>query len=73
MFGREYYHWEVDYLANPIILDSNGIDIILGMDWLRKCDRVILRARRAVRLTTENCTTVEFSTVMTTDQACLHN
>jgi hypothetical protein len=28
----------VDFLANLIILDSKGIDIILGMDWLRKYD-----------------------------------
>jgi hypothetical protein len=26
----------VDFLANLIVLDSKGIDIILGMDWLRK-------------------------------------
>jgi hypothetical protein len=28
----------VDFLANLIIPDSKGIDIILGMDWLRKYD-----------------------------------
>jgi hypothetical protein len=28
----------VDFLANLIVLDSKGIDIILGMDWLRKYD-----------------------------------
>jgi hypothetical protein len=65
--------WGVDFLANLIILDSKGIDIILGMDWLRKYDRVILCAKRAVRLTTENGTILEFSTVMTTDQASLLN
>jgi hypothetical protein len=41
----------VDFLAKLIILDSKGIDIILGMDWLKKYDRVILCAKRAVRLT----------------------
>jgi hypothetical protein len=25
----------VDFLLNLIIIDSKGIDIILGMDWLR--------------------------------------
>jgi hypothetical protein len=45
---------EVDFLANLIILDSKGINIILGMDWLRKYDRVILCAKRPVRLTMEN-------------------
>jgi hypothetical protein len=63
----------VDFLANLIILDSKGIDIILGMDWLRKYDKVILCAKRAVRLTTENGTTVEFSAVMTIDQSSLLN
>jgi hypothetical protein len=63
----------VDFLANLIILDSKGIDIILGMDWLRKYNGVILYAKRAVRLTIENGTTVEFSVVMTTDQTSMHN
>jgi hypothetical protein len=63
----------VDFLANLIILDSNGIDIILGMDWLKKYDGVILCNKRAVRLTTEHGTTVEFYVVMTTDQASLLN
>jgi hypothetical protein len=63
----------VDFLANLIILDSKGIDVILGMDWLRKYDKVILCANRAVRLTTENGTTVEFSAVMTIDQSSLLN
>jgi hypothetical protein len=31
----------IDFLANLIVLDSKGIDIILGMDWLRKYDGVI--------------------------------
>jgi hypothetical protein len=34
----------VDFLANLIVLDSKGIGIILGMDWLRKYDGVILCA-----------------------------
>jgi hypothetical protein len=31
----------VDFSSNLILLDSKGIDIILGMDWLSKYDRVI--------------------------------
>jgi hypothetical protein len=60
-------------LANLIILHSKGIDIILGIDWLKKYDGVIQCAKRAVRLTTENGTTVEFSVVITTDQVSLLN
>jgi hypothetical protein len=35
----------VEFLASLIILDFKGIDIILGMDWLRKYDRVIMCAK----------------------------
>jgi hypothetical protein len=54
-------------------LDSKCIDIIFGMDWLKKYDGVILCAKRAVRLTMEHGTTVEFSAVMTSDQASMLN
>jgi hypothetical protein len=59
-------------LANFIILDSKGIDIILGMDWLRKYG-VILSAKIAVRLTKEDGTIVEFNAAMQADQASLLN
>jgi hypothetical protein len=51
----------VGFLANLIVLNSKGIDIILGMDWLRKYDRVILCAKRAISLTKEDGTIMEFS------------
>jgi hypothetical protein len=38
----------VDFLSNLIIIDSQGMDIILSMDWLRKYDGVILCANRAI-------------------------
>jgi hypothetical protein len=50
-----------------------SIDIILGTDWLRKYDEVILCAKRVITLTTENGTTVEFSVAMTVDHASLLN
>jgi hypothetical protein len=46
----------VDFLVNLIILDSMGIDIILGMYWWRKYDGVILCANRALKLTMEDGT-----------------
>jgi hypothetical protein len=61
----------VDFLANLIVLDSKGIDIILGMDWLRKYDRVILCAKRAIRLTQEDGTIVEFSAAIPAEQVSL--
>jgi hypothetical protein len=63
----------LDFLANLIVLDSKGIDIILGMDWLRKYDRVILCAKRAIRLTKEDGTTVEFSEAIPAEQVSLLN
>jgi hypothetical protein len=54
-------------------LDSKGIDIILGMDWLRKYDGVILCAKRAIRLTKEDGTIVEFNAVMQAEQVSLLN
>jgi hypothetical protein len=50
----------VEFSSNLILLDSKDIDIILGMDWLRKYDGVIQCAKRTVRLTKEGGTTVEF-------------
>jgi hypothetical protein len=63
----------VDFLANLIILDSKGIDIILGMDWLRKYDGVILCAKRAIRLTKEDGTIMEFSAAIPTEPVSLLN
>jgi hypothetical protein len=40
------------------------IDIILGMDWLRKYDGVILYAKRAIMFSKEDGTTVEFIATM---------
>jgi hypothetical protein len=61
----------VDFLANLIVLDSKSIDIILGMDWLRKYDGVILCAKRAIRLTKEDGTIMEFSAARPAEQVSL--
>jgi hypothetical protein len=50
----------VDFPSNLILLDSKGIDIILGMDWLSKYDGVIQCVRKAVRLTKKDGTSVQF-------------
>jgi hypothetical protein len=50
----------VDFPLNLILLDSQGIDIILGMNWLSKYDGVIQCARKAVKLTKKDGTSVEF-------------
>jgi hypothetical protein len=56
---------------NLILLDSKGIDIILGMDWLNKYDRVIQCTKKAVRLTKKDRTTVEFVAAVQADQASM--
>jgi hypothetical protein len=63
----------VDFLSNLILLDSKDIDIILGMDWLRKYGRVIQCAKRAVRLTKEDGTTIEFVAAKQSNQASTVN
>jgi hypothetical protein len=50
----------VDFPLNLILLDSKGIDIILGMDWLSKYDGVTQCTRKAVKLTKKDDTSVEF-------------
>jgi hypothetical protein len=63
----------VDFLVNLIAVDSKGIDIILDMDWLRKYDGVILCAKRAIRLTKEDGTIVEFNAAIQVEQVSLLN
>jgi hypothetical protein len=41
----------VEFLANLIVLESKGIDMILGMDWLIKHNGLIDCAKKAARLT----------------------
>jgi hypothetical protein len=63
----------VDFLSNLIIIDSQGIDIILVIDWLRKYDRVIFCAKRAIHLTREDGTTMEFMATISTKQINVPN
>jgi hypothetical protein len=63
----------VDFLSNLIIIDSQGIYIILGMDWLRKYDRVILCAKRSIHLIEEDGTTVEFTATILANQISVVN
>jgi hypothetical protein len=43
------------------------------MDWLMKCDRVILCAKRAIHLTQEERTTMEFIAAISTNQLSVLN
>jgi hypothetical protein len=47
-------------LANLIVLESKGIDVILGMDWLSKHNGLIDCAKKAVRLTPSSGKELEY-------------
>jgi hypothetical protein len=50
----------VDFVANLIVLESKGIDVILGMDWLGKHKVLIDYAKKSVKLTTPDGKELEF-------------
>jgi hypothetical protein len=52
--------WRVDFVANLIVLESKGIDVILGMNWLSKHKVLINYANKPVRLTTSEGKELEF-------------
>jgi hypothetical protein len=50
----------VDIVANLIVLESKGIDAILGMDWLSKRKALIDHVKKSVKLTTPDGMELEF-------------
>jgi hypothetical protein len=50
----------VDFIANLIVLESKGIDVILEMDWLSKYKMLIDCAKKSVKLTTLEGKEMEF-------------
>jgi hypothetical protein len=66
IMGRELY-------ANPIVLQSSGIDIILGMEWLIKYDAVIHYSKRSVILTSSQGEWFEFMATLPSTKNCAVN
>jgi hypothetical protein len=62
-----------DFHANFIVLDSSGIDIILGMGWLSKVDAVIQCAKRSVLLTSLQGERFEFVATLPSTADCAVN
>jgi hypothetical protein len=52
----------VDFVTNLIVLESKGIDIIHGMDWLIMHKALIDYAKKSVKLTTPKGKEMEFVT-----------
>jgi hypothetical protein len=50
----------VDFVTNLIVLESKGIHVILGMDWLRKYKVLLDCAKKSVTLTTPKGKEMEF-------------
>jgi hypothetical protein len=50
----------VDFVANLIVLESKGIDVILGMDWLGKHKVLIDCVKKSIKFTTPNGKELEF-------------
>jgi hypothetical protein len=50
----------VDFIANLIVLESKGIDVIFGMDWLSKHKVIIECTKKSVKLTTPDRMELEF-------------
>jgi hypothetical protein len=50
----------VDFVTNLIVLESKGIDVILGMDWLSKHKVLINCAKKSIKLSTPDGKELEF-------------
>jgi hypothetical protein len=63
----------VEFLPNLIVLESNGIDVILRMDWRSKHKGMINCAKKAVKLTSSNVKEIEYvAENLVTDKAAFH-
>jgi hypothetical protein len=60
----------LEFLANLIVLESKGIDVILAMDWLSKHKGMSNCAKKALRLTTSSGKEMEYGVEnLVTDKA----
>lgn len=59
----KHNHKGVDFPSHLIVLDSKGIDIILGMDWLTKYHGVIDCAQRLITMKHTSGTKLEYQAI----------
>jgi hypothetical protein len=62
-----------EFCENPIVLQSSGIDIILGMGWLTKYDAVIHCSKRSVIVTSSEGERFEFVATLRSAADCAVN
>ena len=62
----------VGFLANLIVIDSKGLDVILGMDWLSKNQGQINCAQRSISVTNEDGIPVVFHSKIVGSHLCAH-
>jgi hypothetical protein len=63
----------VDFVANLIVLESKGIDVILRMDWLSKYKVLINCAKKSVKMTTPEGKEMEFIAEPVDTAKCVAN
>lgn len=62
-----------DFWTRLIVLESNGIDVILGISWLSMHDAVIHCAKRSVLLTSSEGECVQFAATLPSVADCALN
>ena len=63
----------VEFQANLLVIDSSGIDVILGMDWLRSQKAVINCGNSFMNLTTPSGEKVEYVATQSASEICQVN
>ncbi|MBJ4058730.1 aspartyl protease family protein, partial [Salmonella enterica subsp. enterica serovar Goldcoast] len=61
----------VTFLADLVVLHSQGLDIILGMNWLAKNQGKIDCATRSITLTNEQGVSIEFKPEISTGESSI--
>lgn len=70
--GVEVVIYGVEFLANLIVLGSQGLDVILGMDWLARHQGLIDCANRRVTLIKRHGIPIQSSSNLSSERV-LHN
>jgi hypothetical protein len=63
----------VEFVANLIVLESKGIDVILAMNWLSKYKILSIYAKKSIKLTTPEGKEMEFVTEPVVTAKCVAN